>query len=88
MSVSTNKLSHCFAQRACGRGEVAQHGISVTHPRGSNVIGVELFEEKFHGTSRLHQARTDLGGFETNLWDSNIDCLLQLLSDLGDPDDR
>ena len=70
------------------RVELAQHEISVTSSHESNDVRVESIKEKYHGTSHLHWAHTDLGGFKTNFWAGNMDGLSYRFGDLGASDGR
>ena len=62
-----------------GRVEVLEHAITAPPLHKSDYVGVDYFQDKYHGTSCLHRARTDLGWFEPDLWDRNIEGLPERL---------
>ena len=75
---------HTCHEGLCRRVEVAEHEIDVPPNHEYISVSVDSWEYKCHVTSRSHCVLTDIGGFETKLWDVNIDGLPQSLGDICD----
>ena len=62
---------------------VEKHSIAEPSTHESNCVDFDSCKNKCQEASWLHWARTDLGGFETDSWACDIDCLLNHLGDLS-----